>query len=137
MAEEHSGLRTIRNLKTKKVIIIAEDDKFYANIYKVKLSKEGYDVLVVPNGEELLQAARSHKPDLILLDLIMPVKDGFQTLQELKNDKDLQDINVIVMSNLSQSEDIDKAKQLGAVNYYVKTDISVQEMLDKVTEYLY
>lgn len=130
MAEEY-------NIKTKKIIIIAEDDKFYANIYKVKLSKEGYDVLVVPNGEELLQAARLKKPNLILLDLIMPVKDGFQTLQELKNDKDLKNINVIVMSNLSQPEDVDKAKQLGAIDYYVKSDISVQEMLAKIKRYLY
>lgn len=122
--------------QTTQVILVAEDDKFYANIYKVKLTKEGYEVMLAENGEQALKLAREKKPDLILLDLIMPVKDGFETLKELKADSSLRDVKVVVSSVLGQEEDIKKAKDLGADGYLVKTDVSIQEMVDKMKEYL-
>lgn len=120
----------------KKYVLVAEDDKFYSKIYKVKLSKEGIDVEVVGNGDELIQAAKKRKPDLILLDLIMPVKDGFAALSELKADPNLKDIKIVVLSNLGQQEDVEKAKALGADNYLIKSDISVTDMVNKVKSYL-
>ena len=120
----------------KKTILVAEDDSFYSNIYKFKLNKEGFDVQTANNGDEALKLAKEHKPDLILLDLIMPIKDGFETLKELKLDPALKDVKVIVISNLGQDEDITRTKELGAQDYLVKANMSIQEMMDKVKSYL-
>jgi DNA-binding response OmpR family regulator len=119
---------------TKKFILVAEDDPFYGNIFKTKLTWEGYDVILAVNGEETIRQVKMRKPDLLLLDLIMPVKDGFAALGEIKCDPDLKSIKVVVISNLSQEEDIVKAKTLGADDYFVKTNISIQEMLEKVKQ---
>lgn len=122
--------------KNKKTILVAEDDSFYANIYKFKLTKEGFIVETANNGDEAIKIAKENKPDLILLDLIMPIKDGFETLKELKQDPALKDIKVIVISNLGQDEDIARTKELGAQDYLVKANMSIQEMMDKVKSYL-
>lgn len=121
---------------TKKYILVAEDDAFYGNVFKTKLTKEGYEVVLATDGEQAIKQIKERKPDLMLLDLIMPVKDGFTTLSELKSDPDLKNIKVIVLSNLGQDEDIAKAKTLGADDYFVKTNISIQEMVDKVKQYV-
>ncbi|PIP26262.1 MAG: response regulator, partial [Candidatus Moranbacteria bacterium CG23_combo_of_CG06-09_8_20_14_all_40_16] len=76
------------------------------------------------------------KPDLILLDLIMPVKDGFETLKELKADSSLKDVQVIILSNLSQEEDRQRVLNLGAVEYVVKADVSFSEIVKLVKKYL-
>ena len=120
----------------KKLILVAEDDKFYANIYKTKLAKEGFDTVIVGNGQEALQFVQKERPDLILLDLIMPVKDGFDTLSELKNSKDFSSIKVLVLSNLGQDEDIERVKELKADGYLVKTNTSIVEMVEKVKQIL-
>jgi two-component system, OmpR family, alkaline phosphatase synthesis response regulator PhoP len=120
---------------TKKRVIVAEDDQFYANIYKVKLGREGYDVVVANNGIEALKAVAEKKPDLILLDLIMPEKDGFETLQDLRKNPDYKDVKVVVISNLGQEEDIKRAEAMGSNGYFVKTNTSVQEMVEIVRSY--
>src|SRR3989344_5172363 len=112
----------------KAFILVAEDDLFYANVYKVKLAREGYDVAVVGNGEWVMRTIQKRKPDLILLDLVMPVKDGFETLKEIKANDVNKSIPVVVLSNLGQDEDIKKAKQMGAVDYLVKTNISIKQL---------
>lgn len=120
----------------KKTILVAEDDPFYSNIYKFKLNKEGYTVFTATNGDEAIKIAKEHKPDLVLLDLIMPIKDGFETLREFKQDPSLKDVRVIVISNLGQDEDITRTKSMGAQDYLVKANMSIQEMMDKVKSYL-
>ena len=127
--EEESG-------GAKKYILVAEDDKFYANIYKTKLAKEGYEVVVVGDGAQAIKLARQKKPDLILLDLVMPVKDGFETLKELKADANLKSVKVVVLSNLGQEEDIKKAKELGAQDYLVKTNVSIGQMMSKIKSFI-
>lgn len=122
--------------EVKGYILVAEDDRFYANIYKTKLAKEGYEVVVTGDGVQALKVAREKKPALIILDLIMPVKDGFETLKELKADAVLKSVKVVVLSNLGQEEDIKKAKDLGAVDYLVKTNLSITEMMEKIKGYL-
>jgi len=124
------------NQKAAKFVIIVEDDKFYGNIYKTKLAKAKFEAVVAGNGEEAIEMARKRKPDLILLDLVMPIKDGFQTLKELKADSNLKDVKVVVLSNLSQQEDVKKAKELGASDYLVKTNMSIKEVMDKIQKYL-
>jgi len=122
--------------EVKGYILVAEDDRFYANIYKTKLAKEGYEVVVTGDGVQALKVAREKKPALIILDLIMPVKDGFETLKELKADAVLKSVKVVVLSNLGQEEDIEKAKDLGAADYLVKTNLSITEMMEKIKGYL-
>lgn len=124
------------SIQNKKTILVAEDEQFYGNIYRLKLTKEGYEVTVVDKGDEVLKIAREKKPDLILLDLIMPGKDGFETLRELKMDAKLRNVKVVVISNLGQAEDIKKTKELGALDYLVKANMSISDMVQKIKGYL-
>ncbi len=120
----------------KKFVLIAEDDKFYDNIYKVKFENEGYEVRVVTDGAQAVEEAKKRKPDIVLLDLVMPVKDGFETLKALKALPELKDVPMMVLSSLGQDDDAAKVKELGAVEYYVKTNITIYELVNKVKEYL-
>lgn len=117
-------------------ILVGEDDAFLSKVYKTRLVKEGFEVMHAINGEELLKMARERKPDLILSDLIMPVKDGFETLKELKADPDLKDIKVIILSNLSQDEDKKRVLDMGALEYVVKANVSFAEVVNIVKKYL-
>src|SRR3989344_6625844 len=103
-------------------ILIAEDDKFLSNAYRVKLEKEGFETKLVGSGSELLDTLKTYTPDLIILDLVMPNKDGFESLKEIKQHEDWKSIPVIIVSNLGQKGDIEQGVKLGAVGYFVKTD---------------
>jgi len=115
-----------------KKILIAEDDQFLASAYRVKLTKAGFDVKIAGDGQEALKILETFVPDLILLDLMMPVKDGFSTLEDLKKNDTYKNIPVIVASNLGQKEDIDKAKGLGATDYIVKSDVALDALIAKI-----
>jgi len=118
-------------------ILVAEDDKFLANAYRVKLEREGYEVKVVFDGNELINSLSEFPPDLIILDLIMPNKDGFSTLRELRSDDSpFKNTPILVSSNLGQSEDIVKVTKLGATDYIVKTDLSMKNLAEKVKRLL-
>lgn len=120
----------------KPLILIAEDDEFFFKIYKSELSKQGYEVDVVHNGEEAIEYIKKRKPDLLLMDLIMPIKDGFDTLAELKSDKNLAGLNIIAFSSLGQPEDIQKAKSLGAKEYLIKKDMAIKDVVEKVKNFV-
>ena len=117
-------------------ILVAEDDKFLSGVYAKKLAKEGYDVRLAANGEEALKLAREKRPDLILMDLMMPEKDGFEALSEMKADAGLKDIKVIILSNLSQEEDKKRVMDMGAVEYVVKANVSFHEVIDIIKKHL-
>ncbi len=117
-------------------VLIAEDDKFLSSAYRVKLAKEGFDVKVVVNGNELLTELSTFAPDLIILDLVMPSKDGFETLKEIKANDKWKGIPVIIASNLGQKDDIDQGLALGANDYIVKTDLSLNGIIAKIKTYL-
>jgi DNA-binding response OmpR family regulator len=117
-------------------ILVAEDDRFLMKIYSDTLMREGFEVIPTTNGVEVLNKVKLTTPDLILLDLVMPIKDGFETLEELKLDKKTKKIPVIILTNLGQEEDIKRGKDLGAVDYLVKSDLSIKEIIDKVKTYL-
>lgn len=116
--------------------MVAEDDSLYAKVYQNKLGKEGYDVVIAENGKVAVEKATVLKPNLILMDLIMPIMDGFTALKEIKANPKTKNIKVLVMSNLGQDSDIVKAKTLGAEEYFVKANISIQELVDKVRQYV-
>ena len=119
-----------------KKILIAEDDKYLMNAYRVKLAKAGFDIKLAVDGDEVLAALPDFKPDLILLDLVMPKKDGFAVLEEMKKNASWQKIPVIVASNLGQKEDVDRGMALGAKDYIVKSDTSIDDVIAKINHNL-
>lgn len=121
--------------KSKKVLII-EDEESLAQMYQTKFEHEGYEVVVATDGSEGIEKTKKEKPDIILLDIILPKKDGFMVLKELKADKISADIKVIMLTNLGQDEDVVKGKKLGAVDYLVKANLTPAQLVDKVAEYL-
>ena len=117
-------------------ILIAEDDKFLSSAYRLKFSKKGFTVYIALDGQDAINILSTTRPDIILLDLVMPVKDGFSVLSELKSNEQFNTIPVIITSNLSQKEDIDKAKGLGAIDFVVKSDVSLDDLVKKVQKIL-
>lgn len=115
-----------------KKILVADDDKFLINAYRVKLTKAGFDVKLARDGVEVFEALKTFMPDLMVLDLVMPVKDGFTTLEELKKNNLYKKIPVIVASNLGQKEDTDRAVSLGATDCIVKSDMSLEDLIQKI-----
>ena len=96
------------------------------------LRKEGYEVVSALNGEIGLRLAKTDKPDLILLDLILPVVDGFEVLKHIKNDPKIREIPIIVLTNLDKMEDVERALQAGATTYLIKTDYGLAEVIEKI-----
>lgn len=117
-------------------ILIVEDDKFLANAYRLKFTKSGFTVKLAMDGDEAIKELGSFTPDLIILDLIMPQKDGFMVLEDLSKNPKWKTIPVIVATNLEQKEDIDRAKSLGAVDYIVKSNVTIEEIINKVKHLL-
>lgn len=118
-------------------ILIAEDEEILRNVLKDRLSEEGWNVETAENGEEALKMMRNTKYFVVLLDLLMPKKSGFDVLEEIKNDPELKEAgtNVIVLSNLGSDDDIKKALSLGAVDYFVKTQHPIAEVIEKIKKY--
>jgi two-component system, OmpR family, response regulator VicR len=120
---------------TNKKILIVEDDKFLADVFLTKLTKEGFNVIQAFNGDDAIMMTKKYHPDLILLDIIMPKKDGFEVLKEIKNDEEILDIPVIIMSNLGQEDDVIMGKKLKAAEYLIKTNISLSDIVKKIKQY--
>ncbi|MDO8259976.1 MAG: response regulator [Candidatus Magasanikbacteria bacterium] len=116
----------------KKKILIIEDEEFLSEMYKIKLESEGYAVAVADDGQMGVKLADSGKPDLILLDLMMPKMNGFQVLEKLKANKKTSGIKVYVLSNLSQGEEIKKGMELGADGFLVKASLTPTQISDFV-----
>lgn len=112
----------------EKKILVIEDEQTLANVLEFKLSHEGYIVKSVNNGVTALEVLAEEKFDLILLDLIMPIMDGFQVLEELKQRK--ISTPVIVLTNLNQAEDKKRVMAFGVKGFFIKTNISVFEIVD-------
>ena len=117
-------------------ILLVEDDRFLRKAAEVTLKRQGFEVLTAQDGEAGLEVARDVKPDLVLLDLIMPKMHGFQVLEHLKADRATSAIPVIVMSNLGQDSDVQRAMDAGAAAYVVKSNTALQSLVDTVREVL-
>ncbi|XOB41229.1 MAG: response regulator [Candidatus Nealsonbacteria bacterium] len=115
-----------------KKVLIVEDEEIIIDLLKKKLLQEGYDVSVAHNGEEGLKALRETKPDIVLLDIVMPKKSGYEVMEEMGKDPELKKIPIIVISNSGQPVELDKAKYLGARDWLIKTEFDPQEVVDKV-----
>lgn len=117
-------------------ILIVEDDTFISRMYEAKLNNLGYDVKIAENGQDGLQIVKEWLPDLILLDLILPILDGFEVLKELKADINFKNIPIIILSNLDQKENIEKGISLGADDYIIKAQFTPSEVVEKIEKCL-
>ena len=120
----------------KQKILIIEDDPFMRKLYHNKLTLSGFEVEEAISGEEGLNKIKAGKPDLVLLDIVLPRKTGFDVLIEMKGNEKTQDIPVIILSVLGQIQDIRKGLTLGANDYLVKSEITISEMVTKIRESL-
>ncbi|HET7630654.1 MAG TPA: response regulator, partial [Candidatus Saccharimonadales bacterium] len=112
-------------MNDKKKILLVEDDQALAEVYKTRLELEGFDVQHVPNGEDALSAATKYKPDLVLLDAMMPKINGFDVLDILRQTPATANVRVIMLTALSQAKDKERAEQLGADDYLVKSQVVI------------
>ncbi len=121
--------------KTKKILIV-EDDRFLASSYELAFENEHFELQLQYDGEAVVETAQTFQPDIILLDIILPKKDGFTVLKELKADAKTKHIPVIIASNLGQEEEVTKGKTLGAVAYIVKSDTSITDVVKIVKDHV-
>jgi DNA-binding response OmpR family regulator len=119
-----------------KKILLAEDDEFLAALLKNRLQRDGYAVEIVENGANVVEMLRTYKPDLLLLDIILPNKLGFEIIEDMRADTKLAKMPFMVMSNLGQPEDIERAKQLGAIEYFVKARLVIEDLIKRIASFL-
>lgn len=117
-------------------VVLVEDDKFLLEVLIFRLKDEGFDAIPVDNGETAYATIKKETPKIVLLDLLLPKKNGFEVLQELKADPVTNPIPVVILSNLGQQTDLDKGRQLGAVDYLVKANFSIGDIVAKIKQYL-
>ncbi|MBI5079526.1 response regulator [Candidatus Wolfebacteria bacterium] len=115
-------------------ILVVEDDQFLASLLKNRLQKEGFDVLLAKDGEEALDILESTQPELVLLDIILPKKSGFEVMEEVRENPKLEKLAIVIISNLGQSEDMIRGQQLGAIEYFVKAKTPLDELIKKIKE---
>ncbi len=115
-----------------KKVMIFEDDDFLRSLVVTKLQKESLLVTTNVDGANALASVKAEKPDIILLDLMLPAASGFDILKELRNDAEAKDIKVIIFSNLGDEEDITKGNELGATDYLVKSNFTLDELVEKL-----
>jgi CheY-like chemotaxis protein len=115
-----------------KTILIIEDEEIILDLLKRKLVQEGYNVLVARNGLQGLEIMQETKPDLVLLDIVMPQMGGFGVMEEMQRNNQLKDIPVIVISNSGQPVELDRAQALGAKDWLIKTEFDPKEVIEKV-----
>ena len=120
----------------KKKILLVEDDIALAAVYKSRLELEGFDIRDVNNGEDALSAAVEFKPDLILLDAMMPKISGFDVLDILRNTPDTTNIRVIMLTALSQPKDKERAEALGVDDYLVKSQVVIGDVVERIRHHL-
>lgn len=123
-------------MDVKKKILLVEDDTALAAVYKSRLELEGFDVREVNNGEEALSAALEFKPDLILLDAMMPMISGFDVLDILRNTPETANIRVIMLTALSQPKDKERAEMLGVDDYLVKSQVVIGDVVERIKYHL-
>lgn len=122
--------------KKKKKILIIEDDEAISSMYKTKLEADGFLILTAFNGANGFELAKKEKPDIIMLDVILPQLDGFSVLEKLKNNDKIKKIPVVMLTNLSTEEDIAKGEKLGAIDYLVKASLTPAQVSDKIQKHL-
>lgn len=125
-----------KEAKEKKIVLIVEDDEILLRALYLLFHKGEYTIASASNGEEALKMTERMKPNIVLLDLLMPKMNGFDYLRAAKSNAELKNIPVIVLSNLGDKDDIEKAKNLGALDYFIKSDTDLSVLFEKVKKIL-
>ena len=126
----------IKNKDVPKRILLVEDDDSLANVYTMRLLIEGFDVRRVDNGEDALSIALSYKPDMVLLDIMLPKVSGFDVLDILRHTTETANLKIVVMTALGQESDKERADQLGADEYLVKSQVVIADVVDRIKKLL-
>ena len=119
-----------------KILLIAEDEPSLMLVLHDRLCQDGFEILKAANGEEALDSALKNHPDMILLDLLMPVMDGISMLKKLREDAWGKNVRVMVLTNLEEDEKLQEAKELGVVDYLIKANWKIEEVVQKIKDKL-
>lgn len=122
--------------KNPQRILLVEDDDALANVYLMRLQAEGFDVRRVSNGEDALANALSFKPDLVVLDVMMPKVSGFDVLDILRNTPETANLKIVMLTALSQDSDKARAESLGVDDYLVKSQVVIADVVDRIKHHL-
>lgn len=118
-------------MENKKILVV-EDDTFLRQLIAAKMETDGFDIFVAVDAEAAFKYLEESRPEIILLDLMLPGLDGFQILEQIKKDPKNKDIPVVILSNLSQKEDVDRAMLLGAKDFWVKAYLTLDDIVEKI-----
>lgn len=135
VAPSASAADVVGGSPTKKILLV-EDDESLASVYTTRLDAEGFDVKRVPNGEDALAAAVAFRPDLILLDVMMPKISGFDVLDILRNTPETANVKIIMLTALSQDADKARAQSMGVDDYLVKSQVVIADVVNHVKQHL-
>ena len=119
-----------------KTILLVEDDPFVVDIYTTKLESAGFSIDVAEDGEDALRKLKEKKPDLMILDIVLPNIDGWELLKKIRTELGLEDLKVVVLSNLSQKEEVQKGLELGALKYFIKANFTPSEVVGEIIKIL-
>jgi len=122
------------NNKVKALII--EDDSYISDMYKIKMESENFEVVIAEDGAKGLKEIEKSRPDVVLLDVVMPKVDGFSVLKTIKSNDNIKDIPVVMLTNLGQKDNVERGFQLGASGYIIKAHFTPSEVVKKVKEIL-
>jgi DNA-binding response OmpR family regulator len=120
----------------KKILLLVEDEAMLSNLLRQRLEKENFRVIAAHDGAEAVKILKQEKPDLILMDIILPKMSGFEVMEAMKGDPTLQSAPVVVVSNLGQDSDVERGQSLGAIGYFVKAQMSIEDLVSKIKEFL-
>lgn len=135
MDQQQPATTVPASTKAKKILLV-EDDDTLANVYKTRLHAEGFDLKRVPNGEEALAAALEYKPDLVLLDIMMPKVSGFDVLDIIRNTPETTNMKVIMLTALNQEADRQRAESMGVDDYLVKSQVVIADVIERIKFHL-
>lgn len=113
-------------------ILLIEDDPFIQDIYETALEQAGFEVEIAGKGQQALKKLKDDLPDLVLLDIVLPGKNGWEILEEIKNSSEISEVKVYVLSNLNQEDEVDKGKNLGADRYLVKAHYTPSQVVEEI-----
>jgi len=119
-----------------KSILLVEDDPFVVDIYTTKLKEVGFSIDVAEDGEEALRKLKEKKPDLMVLDIVLPNIDGWELLKKIREELGLEDLKVVVLSNLSQKNEVEKSSGFGVIKYFIKAHFTPSEVVEEIKKVL-
>lgn len=120
----------------KRTVLVIEDEAFILDLLVYKFKDQDWKIVSAMNGEAGIEKAKEEKPDIILLDILLPGMNGYEVLEQLKSDESMKDIPVLVLSNYGQKGEIEKSKELGAVDHLVKANIIIEEVINRAEKIL-